>query len=61
LARPGGNVTGTCISIELSGKRVEIFKELLPSFKSIAVIYNPENVAKPLMPRTRLLPLKNSA
>jgi putative ABC transport system substrate-binding protein len=48
LARPGGNVTGvTCISIELSGKRVEIFKELLPSLKSIAVIYNPENVAKP--------------
>jgi len=48
LARPGGNITGvTCISVELSPKRVEVFKELFPGLSHIAVIYNPENVAKP--------------
>jgi putative ABC transport system substrate-binding protein len=48
LSRPGGNVTGvTCISVELSPKRVALFKEFLPSLSNIAVIYNPENVAKP--------------
>jgi putative tryptophan/tyrosine transport system substrate-binding protein len=48
LARPGRNVTGvTCMSIELSSKRVEVFKQILPGLSNIAVIYNPENVAKP--------------
>jgi len=48
LSRPGGNVTGvTCISVELSPKRVAVFKELIPRLSNLAVIYNPENVAKP--------------
>jgi putative ABC transport system substrate-binding protein len=48
LAHPGGNVTGvTCISNELSARRVQIFKEAVPNLSNLAVIYNPENVAKP--------------
>jgi putative ABC transport system substrate-binding protein len=48
LARPGGNTTGvTCLTTELSGKRVEVFHEMLPRLKRLAVIYNPENTSKP--------------
>src|SRR5712691_10258438 len=55
LSRPGGNITGvTCISVELSPKRVGVFKELLPSLSNIAVIYNPENVAKPFDAKTTI-------
>jgi putative ABC transport system substrate-binding protein len=40
LARPGGNVTGlSSISAELSGKRLEIFKESFPTMSRIAVIW----------------------
>jgi putative ABC transport system substrate-binding protein len=49
LARPGGNTTGvTCITAELSAKRVAIFREMLPSLKRLAVFYNPENKSKPI-------------
>ena len=42
LARPGGNVTGlTTLTTELSGKRVQLFKDLLPGISVIAVIWNP--------------------
>ena len=38
LARPGGNVTGiTNLSIELSGKRLELFKEAVPKLSRVAV------------------------
>jgi putative ABC transport system substrate-binding protein len=48
LARPGGNTTGvTCLTTELSAKRVEVFHEMLPHLKRLAVIYNPENTSKP--------------
>ena len=48
LARPGGNTTGvTCITNELSGKRIAVFRELLPGLKRLAVLYNPENKSKP--------------
>src|SRR5437879_4194294 len=49
LARPGGNTTGvTCITTELSGKRVVVFHEMLPRLKRLAVLYNPENKSKPM-------------
>jgi putative ABC transport system substrate-binding protein len=39
LARPGGNVTGsTVISPDVSGKRVEILKEVVPKATRIAVL-----------------------
>ena len=42
LARPGGNVTGlTTLTTELSGKRVQLFKDLLPGISRIAVIWDP--------------------
>ena len=49
LARPGGNTTGvTCITTELSGKRVAVLDEMLPRLKRFAVLYNPENKSKPM-------------
>jgi putative ABC transport system substrate-binding protein len=42
LARPGGNVTGlTCLSRELIGKRLELFKEAVPSLSRVGVLWNP--------------------
>jgi ABC-type uncharacterized transport system substrate-binding protein len=44
LAHPGGNVTGlTLIHSELNGKRLELLKELIPTAKRVAVLWNPEN------------------
>jgi putative ABC transport system substrate-binding protein len=43
LARPGGNVTGVAnLSAELSGKRLEFLKEVLPKLSRVAVLWNPE-------------------
>jgi putative tryptophan/tyrosine transport system substrate-binding protein len=40
LAHPGGNVTGlSLLAPELSGKRVEIFKETFPKTRYVAVIW----------------------
>ena len=42
LARPGGNVTGiTLLAAELSGKRLELFKEAVPKLVRVAVLSNP--------------------
>jgi len=42
LARPGGNVTGLSgLAPELSGKRLELFKEAFPKVSRIAVFWNP--------------------
>jgi ABC-type uncharacterized transport system substrate-binding protein len=39
LARPGGNITGlSVLSPELSGKRLEILKEVLPKLSRVAVL-----------------------
>jgi putative tryptophan/tyrosine transport system substrate-binding protein len=39
LARPGGNVTGLfTLAQELSGKRLELLKEIVPKFSRVAVI-----------------------
>jgi len=44
LARPGGNVTGiTSLAAELSGKRVELLKEVLPRMSHVAVLTNATN------------------
>ena len=41
LARPGGNVTGvTLASPEISGKRLELLKELVPRAARVAVVFN---------------------
>jgi putative tryptophan/tyrosine transport system substrate-binding protein len=42
LARPGGNVTDVTLLIgELGGKRLELFKEVVPKLVRIAVLYDP--------------------
>jgi putative ABC transport system substrate-binding protein len=47
LARPGGNVTGlSTVSLDLSGKRLELLKETMPKVSRIAVLYDPNDPAK---------------
>ncbi|MEX2198674.1 MAG: ABC transporter substrate-binding protein [Burkholderiales bacterium] len=49
LARPGGNVTGVAnILPALSGKLIELAREILPHARRIAVLWNPDNPAKAL-------------
>jgi putative ABC transport system substrate-binding protein len=44
LARPGGHVTGLSIlTPELTGKRLELLKELVPTLSRVALLSNPEN------------------
>ena len=46
LSRPGGNVTGLSMqSPDLAGKRIEIFRELLPGLRRLAIIGNVEYAA----------------
>jgi putative ABC transport system substrate-binding protein len=50
LARPGGNLTGvTSGGAALSGKTIELLKELTPGIKRIAVLWNPANPIQPVM------------
>ncbi len=42
LARPGGNITGVLfLHRELTGKRFELFKEMLPTVARVAVLSDP--------------------
>jgi putative ABC transport system substrate-binding protein len=44
LAQPGGNMTGLAnTNVELSAKRLEILREVLPRVTRIAVLWNPTN------------------
>ncbi len=44
LARPGGNVTGqTCLSSELSPKKLEFLKQAAPGISRVAFLYNPDD------------------
>ncbi len=44
LARPGGNVTGMSIFVpELTGKRLELLKEVVPNLARVATIWNSAN------------------
>jgi putative ABC transport system substrate-binding protein len=46
LARPGGNLTGiNFFSGELTAKRLELLRELLPATVRVAVLVNPANAA----------------
>jgi ABC-type uncharacterized transport system substrate-binding protein len=39
LARPGGNLTGfSILAVELTGKRLELLKEAVPSLKSVVIL-----------------------
>jgi putative ABC transport system substrate-binding protein len=46
LARPGGNLTGfTVLSADITGKRLELFREAIPSMRSIVILTDPANPA----------------
>ena len=48
LRRPGGNVTGiTNIVAELTGKRLEFLKDIVPMASKIAVLINPNDTDAP--------------
>jgi putative tryptophan/tyrosine transport system substrate-binding protein len=48
FAHPGGNITGvTTFSTELTAKRIEIIKELVPSLSRVALLHNMGNPAVP--------------
>jgi putative ABC transport system substrate-binding protein len=48
LAHPGGNITGvTTFSTELTGKRIELLKELVPNLTRVALLHNMGNPAAP--------------
>ena len=45
LARPGGNITGlSSLIAEISGKRLELLKEIVPRLSRVAVLGNSTNV-----------------
>jgi putative ABC transport system substrate-binding protein len=48
LARPGGNITGlSTLGPELSGKRLELLKEIVPSLSRVAVFYSTDSRKAP--------------
>jgi len=50
LAHPGGNITGVSVNtVELSRKRVQFAKELMPSASGIALLSNSQNKANASM------------
>jgi ABC-type uncharacterized transport system substrate-binding protein len=52
LARPGGNITGlSLVSPEVSEKRLELLKEVIPTISRVAVLWNAANPSHPLLLR----------
>jgi putative ABC transport system substrate-binding protein len=44
LARPGGNITGlSLMAPEVSGKRLELLKEVVPKLTRVTILSNPDN------------------
>ncbi len=49
LARPGGNITGVSeVASELSAKRLALLREAVPSVRTIAVLWNADDVGMTL-------------
>ena len=71
IARPGGNITGLFLDLsELSGKHLQIIKEIIPGTSRVAILGNPEinaaqlreleRVAQSLSMQTRVAEVKNA-
>jgi putative ABC transport system substrate-binding protein len=46
LARPGGNITGnTILGPQVATKRLQLFKEAVPSVSRVAFLWNPDNAS----------------
>ena len=53
LARPGGNVTGLVLfSTGVSGKRVEVLKDAIPTLSRVAVLFSPRDQMPGLIQET---------
>jgi len=51
LAQPGGNLTGLELpAIEVSGKRLELFKEAVPTISRVAILVDPAQAAHAHVP-----------
>jgi ABC-type uncharacterized transport system substrate-binding protein len=72
IARPGGNLTGMFLDLsELSGKHLQILKEIIPGTSRVAVLGNPdinatqvrelERVAQSLQMQTRVVGMRKAA
>jgi putative tryptophan/tyrosine transport system substrate-binding protein len=49
LARPGGNITGVAVHpADLSGKRLELLRELVPKLTRVAVLWDQANPTNPI-------------
>jgi putative ABC transport system substrate-binding protein len=71
IARPGGNVTGLFLDLsELSGKHLQILKEIIPGTSRVAVLGDPdinapqirevERIAQSLSMQTKIVAMKNA-
>jgi putative ABC transport system substrate-binding protein len=50
LARPGGNITGlSTLAPEISGKQLELLKEIVPKLSRVAVLWNSTDPGNPEM------------
>lgn len=50
LSRPGGNLTGaTTIYIEITAKRLELVRELVPAETTVAILVNPASPNAPIV------------
>lgn len=60
LAQPGGNITGISdVSAELSPKRLQFLKELVPGIKRVAMLWNAEDYGMTLRVRESEAAAKN--
>ena len=48
LARPGGNITGqSVVGIDLTAKRFELLREIVPQISRVALVFNPAEPSGP--------------
>jgi putative ABC transport system substrate-binding protein len=56
LARPGGNITGSALLIEIGGKRLGVLKEAIPTLSRLGFLITPTAFGE-----RRLVPLKEAS
>jgi putative ABC transport system substrate-binding protein len=73
LGHPGGNITGVAVNAsDMAGKRVQLFKELVPTLKRVAILSHPahptsgiqvqgaEDVARTLGVQIEVVPIRGA-